>query len=479
MGYKVEKLEGSLAKLIIDVSAEEFEAACEKAYQRNKKKISVPGFRAGKVPRKVVEKMYGKEVFFEDAANIIIPDAYEKTYDEAIKELEIASAPKIEVVEMEAGKPFVFSAEVALKPEIKLGKYKGVEVEKTDVEVTEEEINEAIERERQNAARIVSVDRAVQNGDTVTIDFEGFVDGVAFEGGKGENYNLEIGSHSFIDTFEDQIIGKNKDDEFDVNVTFPAEYQAAELAGKPAVFKVKIHEIKEKQLAELDDDFASDVSSYDTFAEYKESVKKNLSDKKADDAKKEKEDAAINAVIEDSEIEIPEMMLATTQREMLDEFAQRLQYQGMNIEQYFKYTGQNPETMMAQIKPQAEQKIKTQLVLEAIAKAEKIEITEEDINAEIKKIAENYHMEEDKVRETIADDREDALKKDLAMQRALDFVRDNAKEKSAKAKASKKAKEEKTEEAAEAKEAKEEAPKKTTRSRAKKTEEKAEEKTEE
>ncbi len=479
MGYKVEKLEGSLAKLIIDVSAEEFEAACEKAYQRNKKKISVPGFRAGKVPRKVVEKMYGKEVFFEDAANIIIPDAYEKTYDEAIKELEIASAPKIEVVEMEAGKPFVFSAEVALKPEIKLGKYKGVEVEKIDVEVTEEEINEAIERERQNAARIVSVDRAVQNGDTVTIDFEGFVDGVAFEGGKGENYNLEIGSHSFIDTFEDQIIGKNKDDEFDVNVTFPAEYQAAELAGKPAVFKVKIHEIKEKQLAELDDDFASDVSSYDTFAEYKESVKKNLSDKKADDAKKEKEDAAINAVIEDSEIEIPEMMLATTQREMLDEFAQRLQYQGMNIEQYFKYTGQNPETMMAQIKPQAEQKIKTQLVLEAIAKAEKIEITEEDINAEIKKIAENYHMEEDKVRETIADDREDALKKDLAMQRALDFVRDNAKEKSAKAKASKKAKEEKTEEAAEAKEAKEEAPKKTTRSRAKKTEEKAEEKTEE
>ncbi len=479
MGYKVEKLEGSLAKLIIDVSAEEFEAACEKAYQRNKKKISVPGFRAGKVPRKVVEKMYGKEVFFEDAANIIIPDAYEKTYDEAIKELEIASAPKIEVVEMEAGKPFVFSAEVALKPEIKLGKYKGVEVEKIDVEVTEDEINEAIERERQNAARIVSVDRAVQNGDTVTIDFEGFVDGVAFEGGKGENYNLEIGSHSFIDTFEDQIIGKNKDDEFDVNVTFPAEYQAAELAGKPAVFKVKIHEIKEKQLAELDDDFASDVSSYDTFAEYKESVKKNLSDKKADDAKKEKEDAAINAVIEDSEIEIPEMMLATTQREMLDEFAQRLQYQGMNIEQYFKYTGQNPETMMAQIKPQAEQKIKTQLVLEAIAKAEKIEITEEDINAEIKKIAENYHMEEDKVRETIADDREDALKKDLAMQRALDFVRDNAKEKSAKAKASKKAKEEKTEEAAEAKEAKEEAPKKTTRSRAKKTEEKAEEKTEE
>ncbi|MBO4347215.1 MAG: trigger factor [Lachnospiraceae bacterium] len=487
MGLKIEKLEGSMAKLIIDVAAEEFESACEKAYQKNKKKISVPGFRAGKVPRKVIEKMYGKEVFFEDAANIIIPDAYEKAYDEAIKEIEIASAPKIEVVDMEAGKPFVFSAEVALKPEIKLGKYKGVEVEKTAVEVTEEEVNAAIETERQNAARIVSVDRAVQNGDTVTIDFEGFVDGVAFEGGKGENYNLEIGSHSFIDTFEDQIIGKNKDDEFDVNVTFPKEYQAAELAGKPAVFKVKIHEIKEKQLAELDDDFASDVSSYDTFAEYKDSVRKNLEDKKADDAKKAKEDAAVNAIIEDSEIEIPEMMLATTQREMLDEFAQRLQYQGMNIEQYFKYTGMNAETMMAQIKPQAEQKIKTQLVLEAIVKAENIEVSDAEYEEELKKIADSYKMEVDKVKETFAGDREDMFKKDIAMQKAVDFVRDNAKEKAAKAKTAKKAKEadEAKEEKAEAKpkkaakevkEAAEEGEAKPKKTRAKKA---AEEKTEE
>ena len=487
MGLKIEKLEGSMAKLIIDVAAEEFESACEKAYQKNKKKISVPGFRAGKVPRKVIEKMYGKEVFFEDAANIIIPDAYEKAYDEAIKEIEIASAPKIEVVDMEAGKPFVFSAEVALKPEIKLGKYKGVEVEKTAVEVTEEEVNAAIETERQNAARIVSVDRAVKNGDTVTIDFEGFVDGVAFEGGKGENYNLEIGSHSFIDTFEDQIIGKNKDDEFDVNVTFPKEYQAAELAGKPAVFKVKIHEIKEKQLAELDDDFASDVSSYDTFAEYKDSVRKNLEDKKADDAKKAKEDAAVNAIIEDSEIEIPEMMLATTQREMLDEFAQRLQYQGMNIEQYFQYTGMNAETMMAQIKPQAEQKIKTQLVLEAIVKAENIEVSDAEYEEELKKIADSYKMEVDKVKETFAGDREDMFKKDIAMQKAVDFVRDNAKEKAAKAKTAKKAKEadEAKEEKAEAKpkksakevkEAAEEGEAKPTKTRAKKA---AEEKTEE
>ena len=468
MGYKVEKLEGSMAKLIIDVSAEEFDAACEKAYQKNKKRISVPGFRAGKVPKAMIEKMYGKEVFYEDAANIIIPDAYEKTYDEAVKELEIVSAPKIEVVEMEAGKPFVFSAEVALKPEIKLGKYKGVEVEKANVEVSEDEINEAIEKERQNAARIVSVERPVQNGDTVTIDFEGFVDGVAFEGGKGENYNLEIGSHSFIDTFEDQIIGKNIDDEFDVNVTFPENYQAANLAGKPAVFKVKIHEIKEKQLADLDDDFASDVSSYDTFAEYKESVKKNLSDKKADDAKKAKEDAAVNAIIEDSEIEIPEMMLATQQREMLDEFAQRLRYQGMNIEQYFKYTGMNAEMMMDQIKPQAEQKIKTQLVLEAVAKAENIEVTDEDVEAEIKKIADNYKMEVEKVKETLGAGNEDAIKKDIAMQKAIDFITENAKEKAAK-KATKKAKEE----AGEEDEAK---PKKTAKA---KKEEAAEEKTEE
>jgi len=467
MGYKVEKLEGSMAKLIIDVSAEEFDAACEKAYQKNKKRISVPGFRAGKVPKAMIEKMYGKEVFYEDAANIIIPDAYEKTYDEAIKELEIVSAPKIEVVEMEAGKPFVFSAEVALKPEIKLGKYKGVEIDKIDVEVSEDEVNEAIEKERQNAARIVSVEREVKSGDTVTIDFEGFVDGVAFEGGKGENYNLEIGSHSFIDTFEDQIIGKNIDDEFDVNVTFPENYQAANLAGKPAVFKVKIHEIKEKQLAELDDDFASDVSSYDTFAEYKESVKKNLSDKKADDAKKAKEDAAVNAIIEDSEIEIPEMMLATQQREMLDEFAQRLRYQGMNIDQYFKYTGMNAEMMMDQIKPQAEQKIKTQLVLEAVAKAENIEVTDDDVEAEIKKIADNYKMDVEKVKETLGAGNEDAIKKDIAMQKAIDFITENAKEKAAK-KATKKAKEETAEEG-------EEKPKKAAKAKKEAAEEKTEE----
>ena len=429
MGLKIEKLEGSMAKITIDVTAEEFEAACEKAYQKNKKRLSVPGFRAGKVPRNVAEKIYGKEIFYEDAANIIIPDAYEKAYDEAVKEIDIASAPKIEVVDMESGKPFVFTAEVAVKPEIKLGKYKGVEVDKINVEVSEDEVNDAIETERQNAARIVTVERPVKEGDTVSIDFEGFMDGVAFEGGKGENYPLEIGSHSFIAGFEEQIVGKSTGDEFDVNVTFPEDYQAAELAGKPAVFKVKVNEIKEKQLAELDDDFASDVSSYDTFAEYKDSVKKNLADKKAEDAKKAKEDAVVEAIIADSEIEIPEMMLQTTQREMVDEFAQRLQYQGMNIEQYFKYTGTNAEMMIEQVKPQAEKKIKTQLVLEAVVKAENIEVTEDDLNAEIKKIAENYGMEEDKIKETFAGANEEMFKKDIAMQKAIDFVTVNAKEK--------------------------------------------------
>ncbi len=442
MGLKIEKLEGSMAKLTIDVSAEEFAAACEKAYQKNKKKIQVPGFRAGKVPKNVIEKMYGKEVFYEDAANIVIPDAYEKAYDEAVKEIEIASSPKIDVVDMEEGKPFVFTAEVAVKPEIKLGKYKGVSVDKIDVTVTEDEINEAIEKERQNAARIVSVERPVKEGDTVTIDFDGYMDGVAFDGGKGENYPLEIGSHSFIEGFEEQIVGKNLNDEFDVNVTFPENYQASNLAGKPAVFKVKIHEIKEKQLAELDDDFASDVSSYDTFAEYKDSVKKNLEEKKADDAKKAKEDAAVDAVIADSKIEIPELMLQTTQREMLDEFAQRLQYQGMNIEQYFQYTGATPEIMLEQIKPQAEKKIQTQLVLEAIVKAENIEVSDDEFEAEIKKIAESYGMEADKVKETFAGEREDLFRKDIAMQKAIDFVRDNAKEaKAKKAKAEDKDKE--------------------------------------
>lgn len=430
MGLKIEKLEGSMAKLTIDVSAEEFEAACEKAYQKNKKRIVVNGFRAGKVPRAIAEKMYGKEIFYEDAANFIIPDAYEKAYDEAMKEIEIASAPKIDVESMESGKPFVFTAEVAVKPEIKLGKYKGVEYDKVDVEVSEDEVNEAIETERQNAARIVTVeDRPVKVGDTISLNFEGFVDGVAFDGGKGENYPLEIGSHSFIGDFEDQMVGHNTGDEFDVDVVFPEDYLVPELATKPAVFKVKINEIKEKQLAELDDDFASDVSSYDTFAEYKESVRKNLSDKKIDDAKKQKEDSVVDAIIEDSEIEIPEMMIETTQREMLDEFAQRLKYQGMSIEQYFKYTGANAEMMLEQIKPQAVKKIKTQLVLEAIVKAENIVATDEDFEAEIKKIAESYGMEADKVKETFAGKNEDLFRKDITMQKAVDFVAENAKEK--------------------------------------------------
>ncbi len=309
-----------MAKLTIEVSPEDFDKAVEKAYQKNKSKISIPGFRKGKVPRQVMEKMYGKEVFFEDAANICIPDAYEKAYDEC--EEEIVSAPKIDVVQIEAGKPFIFTAEVALKPEVKLGKYKGVTVDKIDTAVTDEDVEAEIKKAREEQARQVAVDRAIKDGDLAVIDFEGFMDGEAFEGGKGENYNLTIGSGSFIPGFEDQLIGKKAGDECDVNVTFPEEYQAKELAGKPAVFKCKIHEVKEKQLPELDEDFADDAG-FDSVDAYKEDVKTKLADKKAKDAKNAKEDAVIDAIVEDATMDIPEAMIDTQARQMMDEFAQR------------------------------------------------------------------------------------------------------------------------------------------------------------
>lgn len=463
MSLKVEKIENNMAKLTIEVPVEDFEKAVEKAYQKNKKKISIPGFRQGKVPRNVVEKMYGKEVFFEDAANEIIPEAYEKAYDECTEE--IVSAPKIEVVNIKAGEPFVFTATVALKPEVTLGEYKGVTVEKADVKVTDKEVNEAIETERKNSARSVSVeDRPVKDGDTAIIDFEGFVEDKAFEGGKGDNYPLTIGSHSFIEGFEEQIIGKSINDTFDVNVTFPENYQAAELAGKPAKFVVTVHEIKENQLPELDDDFAADVSSFDTFEEYKADVKKKLEEKKAADAKTAKEDAAVAAVIENAKMDIPEMMLETTQREMLEEFAQRLQMQGLNMEQYMQFTGSNPQLMMDQIKPQAERRIQTRLTMEAVAAAENITVSDEEIDKELEDMAKNYGMELEQVKEVMNAERIDMMKKDLLIQKAITFVADNAKE----GKAAKKAtadKAGKTDEEAK--------PKKTTKKAAEKTEEKA------
>ncbi len=428
MSFTIEKLEKNMAKLTIEVSVEDFEKAVEAAYQKNKGKIDVPGFRKGKVPRKMIEQMYGKEIFFEDAANEVIPEAYEKAYDEC--EEEIVSAPKIEVTQIEAGKPFVFTAEVALKPEVKLGKYKGIKVEKTEIEVTEDEINAAIETERKNSARTVSVeDRPVQDGDTTVIDFEGFVDGVAFEGGKGENYPLTIGSHSFIDTFEEQLIGKSLNEEVEVNVTFPEDYQAEELQGKPALFKVTIKEIKENQLPDLDDEFAEEVSAYDTFEEYKESVKKNLTEKKEADAKNAKEEAVIDAIIEEAEMEIPEAMVSTTQRQMVDEFAQRLAMQGLSMEQYTQFTGMTAQAMMEQVKPQAEKRIKSRLVLEAVAAAENIEVSDAEYEEEIAKMAEAYKMEVEQIKEIMDDERAAEMKKDMAIQKAVEFVVSNAKEK--------------------------------------------------
>lgn len=448
MSLQVEKLEKNMAKLTIEVAAEELEKAIQKAYNKNKSKISIPGFRKGKVPRQVVEKMYGKEVFYEDAANDMIPDAYAKALEEC--EEKIVSSPKIEVTQIEAGKPFIFTAEVALKPEVKLGKYKGVKVEKQVIDVTEEEINAEIEKERENNSRTIEVEgRAIENGDIATIDFEGFVDGEAFEGGKGENYPLTIGSGSFIPGFEEQLIGKNKEEEVEVNVTFPEDYHAEELKGKAALFKVAIKEVKAKELPELNDEFASEVSEFDTLSEYKEDVRKKLTEKKEKEAKSAKEEAVIDAIIADAAMDIPDAMLETQQRQIVDEFAQRLQMQGLSLEQYFQFTGLDAQRMLEQVKPQAERRIKSRLVLEAVVAAEGIEASEEDYEEEIARMAEVYNMEADKVKEMLGGN-ENARKElmdDLAVTKAVRFVVDEAKETKSRAKTGKAAKTAKAEKA--------------------------------
>ena len=431
MSLQIEKLEKNMAKLTIEASAEDLEKAIEQAYQKQKKQISIPGFRKGKVPRQMVEKMYGKEVFYEDAANALIPDAYDKALEEC--EEDIVSSPKIEVTQIEAGKPFIFTATVALKPEVKLGKYKGVKVDKIDTTVTDEEVDAEINKERENNARNITVeDRPVKDGDMTTLDFEGFVDGVAFEGGKGENYPLTIGSGAFIPGFEEQLVGAEIGKEVEVKVTFPEDYQAENLKGKDAVFKCTIKEIKEKQLPELDDEFASEVSEFETLAEYKEDIKKNLTEKKEKDAKNAKEDAAIQAAVEASEMEIPEAMLETQQRQMVDEFAQRITMQGLSMEQYFQFTGTNYQQMVEQVKPQAEERIKSRLVLEAIAKAENIEVTEEDYEKELETMADVYQMELDKVKELMGEREKKNIMQDLAVRKAAEFVAENAKESKAK-----------------------------------------------
>ena len=426
MSLQVEKLEHNMAKLTIEVPAEELEKALETAYQKNKNKISVPGFRKGKVPRNMIEKMYGPAIFYEDAANELIPDAYEKALDEC--EEEIVSAPKIDVTQIEKGKDFIFTAEVAVKPEVTLGKYKGIKVDEADLAVTEEEINAQIEKERENSARTISVeDRPVKDGDITTLDFEGFVDGVAFEGGKGTDYPLTIGSGSFIPGFEEQLIGAELNKEVEVNVTFPEDYHAKDLAGKPATFKCKIKDIKEKELPELDDEFASEVSAFDTMAEYKEDVKKSLEMKKADAAKIAKEEAVIDAVIEDAKMDIPDALVATEQRQIIEEFSQRMRMQGLTMEQYMQFTGMTPQALMEQTKPQALKRIQSRLVLEAVAKAEDLKASEEDYAAEIKDMSEKYQMEEDKIKEMLGEKGKKQVEEDLAIRKAVDFLVDNAK----------------------------------------------------
>lgn len=428
MSVQVEKLEKNMAKLTIEVAPEELEKAIEGAYQKNKSKISVPGFRKGKVPRQMIERMYGKEVFYEDAVNALIPEAYEKAADEC--EEEIVSSPKIEVAQVEAGKPFIFTAEVALKPEVKLGKYKGVKVEKADTEVTDEEVDKEIDKERESNARNIDVtDRAVKDGDIVTLDFEGFVDGTAFEGGKGENYPLTIGSGTFIPGFEEQLVGAEIGKETEVNVTFPEDYQAEDLKGKAAVFKCTVKEIKEKELPTLDDEFASEVSEFETLAEYKADIRGRLEERKAKAAREAKEAAVIEEIIKDSDMEIPEAMIETQQRQMIDEFAQRIQMQGLTLEQYFQFTGASYDQMIEQVKPQAEKRIQSRLVLEAVAAAEKIEATEEDYEEELKSMAEAYQMEVDKVKELLPEKSVQQIKEDIAVKKAAEFVVDNAKEK--------------------------------------------------
>ena len=428
MSVQVEKLEKNMAKLTIEVSAAEFEKALEDAFLKNKNKISVPGFRKGKVPRQMVEKMYGPEIFYEDAANALIPDAYSKALDEC--EEEIVSSPEIDVTQIGKGKPFIFTATVALKPEVKLGKYKGVKVESAEVTVTDEEVDAKIEKERENNARTIEVtDRPVKDGDMIVLDFEGFVDGVAFDGGKGENYPLTIGSGAFIPGFEEQLVGAEIGKEVEVNVTFPENYQAEELKGKAAVFKCTIKEIREKELPALDDEFASEVSEFDTLEEYRKDVRETLFIEKEKAAREAKEAAVIDAIIADSDMDIPEAMVTTQQKQMIDEFAQRIQMQGLTMEQYLQFTGASLDKMMEQVRPQAETRIKSRLVLEAVAAKEGIEATEEDYEEEIKTMAEAYQMEPDKIKELLPEKSVRGIREDIAVKKAAEFVVNNAKAK--------------------------------------------------
>ena len=428
MSLQVEKLEKNMAKLTIEVPAEKVEAALQNAYLKNRKQISVPGFRKGKVPRQMIEKMYGPSIFYDDAVNAMIQEAYPEATKEC--DLEIVSRPDVEVVQIEKGKPFIFTAEVAVKPEVTLGQYKGIEVEKADTTATDEEGAAEIDKEREANSRTITVeDRAVQDGDMTVIDFEGFVDGEAFEGGKGTDYPLTIGSGAFIPGFEEKLVGAEIGKEVEVDVTFPEEYHAKELAGKPAVFKCTVKEIKVKELPELDDDFAQDVSDFDTLEEYKADVRKKVEEKKAADAKAKKEDAVIEKIIEGATMEIPDAMVETQAERMVDEFAQRLQMQGLSMEQYMQFTGGNVQAMVEQSKPQALKRIQSRLVLDAVVAAENLTATDEEVDAELAKMAEQYNMEVEKLKEMFAEEDLKSIRDDLAVQKAVELVTDAAVEK--------------------------------------------------
>ena len=425
MSVQVEKLEKNMAKLTVEVPAENVEKAIQGAYNKMKKSINIPGFCKGKAPRQLIEKMYGKEVFYNDAIDAMLPSAYSDAVEECGEE--IVSHPQIDVVQIESGKPFVFTATVAVKPAVELGEYKGIQVEKAPIEVKDEEIEAQITKEREANSRTVTVDdRAVAQGDIVTLDFEGFVDGVAFEGGKGENYDLTIGSNTFIPGFEDQLVGAEIGKELDVNVTFPEEYGAKELAGKAAVFKCKVNGIKVKELPAVDDEFAQEVSEFDTLDEYKADIKAKLLKEKEDEAARAKEDAVIGKIIEGAKMEIPDAMVEYQTRQMLDEFAQRIQSQGISLDQYFQFTGLTEEKYMEEMKPRALQNIQSRLVLEAVAQAENLVAEEADIEEEIKKMADMYKMEADKIKELLGERQMEEMKKDIAVQKAAKLVAEAA-----------------------------------------------------
>lgn len=428
MSLQVENLEKNMAKLTIEVPASEFEKALQSAYNKQKKSISVPGFRKGKVPRQMVEKMYGPEIFYEDAANELIPTAYEEELKNC--DLEIVSRPTVDIVQIKKGENFIFTAEVAVKPEVTLGEYKGMEVDKTSTRVTQKEVEAKIKEEAEKNARTVTVEgRPVQDGDEVILDFEGFVDGEAFEGGKGENYPLTIGSGSFIPGFEEQLVGAEAEKEVEVKVTFPEEYHAEELKGKDAVFKCTIHEIKEKQIPEIDDEFAAEVSEFDTLDEYKADVKAKIKEQKENEGKQKKEDQAVEKAVANATMEIPEAMIDEQVRQMVNEFAQNMQYQGISFEQYCQITGMTLEKIQEETRPQAVKRIETRLVLEAIAKAENIEVTGERLDEEIKKMAESYNMEADKLKELMGEEEKKQMMEDIAVQDAVTFLVENAVEK--------------------------------------------------